>query len=325
MFKKAITIATTLALAASAFAGCSAAPAKDDGKLSVVCTIFPIYDWTRNIATPDTADVSCLITSGADLHSYQPTAEDIMKVSDCDVFIYVGGESDKWVDGALSSARNKDMVVIDLMDVLGSGLREEELKEGMQSDEEEEEEEEDGDEIEYDEHIWLSLRNAEICTSSIAAQLAEADSEHADTYKDNADAYINELSELDNDFTELTASAKNKTLIFGDRFPFRYFVDDYGLDYYAAFIGCSSESEASFETITFLANKCDELNSEYVYTIDGSDCSIANAIVSSTKSKSQKVLTLDSMQNVKMNDKTVPVDYISVMKKNYDTLKEALN
>ncbi len=323
MFRKALTIATTLALATSAFAGCSAAPAKDDGKLSVVCTIFPIYDWTRNIADLDSTDVSCLITSGADLHSYQPTAEDIMKVSDCDVFIYVGGESDKWVDGALSSARNKNMVVIDLMDVLGSDLREEELKEGMQSDEDEEEE--DGDEIEYDEHIWLSLRNAEKCTNTIAAQLADADSEHADTYRNNASSYIDELEALDGDFTELTASAKNKTLIFGDRFPFRYLVDDYGLDYYAAFIGCSSESEASFETITFLANKCDELGAEYVFTIDGSDCNIANAIVSSTKSKSQKILTLDSMQNVKINDKTEPADYISVMKKNYDTLKEALN
>lgn len=323
MFKNALSIAATLTIAASAFTGCSAAPAKDDGKLNVVCTIFPIYDWTRNIADPDTADISCLITSGADLHSYQPTAEDIMKVSDCDVFIYVGGESDKWVDGALSSARNKDMVVIDLMDVLGSDLCEEELKEGMQS--EEEEEEEDEDEPEYDEHIWLSLRSAEKCTNTIAAQLADADSEHADTYRNNASAYVDELEALDADFTELTASAKNKTLIFGDRFPFRYFVDDYGLDYYAAFIGCSSESEASFETITFLANKCDELGAEYVFTIDGSDCNIANAIISSTKSKSQKVLTLDSLQNVKLSDKTETEDYISAMKKNYDTLKEALN
>ncbi|MBR6070934.1 MAG: zinc ABC transporter substrate-binding protein [Ruminococcus sp.] len=323
MFKNALSIAATLTIAASAFAGCSAAPAKDDGKLNVVCTIFPIYDWTRNIIDPDTADISCLITSGADLHSYQPTAEDIMKISDCDVFIYVGGESDKWVDGALSSARNKDMAVIDLMDVLGSDLCEEELKEGMQS--EEEEEEEDEDEPEYDEHIWLSLRSAEKCTNTIAAQLADADSEHADTYRNNASAYVDELEALDAEFTELTASAKNKTLIFGDRFPFRYLVDDYGLDYYAAFIGCSSESEASFETITFLANKCDELGAEYVFTIDGSDCNIANAIISSTKSKSQKVLTLDSLQNVKLSDKTETEDYISAMKKNYDTLKEALN
>ncbi len=321
MFRKIITAAAVLSLAASSLAGCSA-PVKDSGKLDVVCTIYPIYDWTCQLADADDANITYLMTSGADLHSYQPTADDIMKISSCDVFVYVGGESDNWVDGALKNARNKNMKVVDLMDVLGSDLREEELKEGMQADEEEEEGE---DEIEYDEHIWLSLRNAEKCVTAIADELAEADSAHADSYKNNCTAYCDKLTDLDNQYREMVGSAKTKTLIFGDRFPFRYLVDDYGLDYFAAFIGCSAESEASFETITFLANKCDELGAEYIFTIDGSNCNIANAIVSSTKTKSQKVLTLNSMQTIKMTDDKKPAGYCELMTDNLNTLKEALN
>lgn len=321
MFRKIITAAAVLSLAASSLAGCSA-PVKDSGKLDVVCTIYPIYDWTCQLADADDANITYLMTSGADLHSYQPTADDIMKISSCDVFIYVGGESDNWVDGALKNARNKNMKVVDLMDVLGSDLREEELKEGMQADEEEEEGEDD---IEYDEHIWLSLRNAEKCVTAIADELAEADSAHADSYKNNCTAYCDKLTDLDNQYREMVGSAKTKTLIFGDRFPFRYLVDDYGLDYFAAFIGCSAESEASFETITFLANKCDELGAEYIFTIDGSNCNIANAIVSSTKTKSQKVLTLNSMQTIKMTNDKKPAGYCELMTDNLNTLKEALN
>ncbi|MBR5164858.1 MAG: zinc ABC transporter substrate-binding protein [Ruminococcus sp.] len=323
MFRKIITAAAVLSLAASSLAGCSA-PVKDSGKLDVVCTIYPIYDWTCQLADADDANITYLMTSGADLHSYQPTADDIMKISSCDVFVYVGGESDNWVDGALKNARNKDMKVVDLMDVLGSDLHEEELKEGMQADEEEEEGE-DEDEIEYDEHIWLSLRNAEKCVTTIADELAEADSAHADSYKNNCTAYRDKLTDLDNQYREMVGNAKTKTLIFGDRFPFRYLVDDYGLDYFAAFIGCSAESEASFETITFLANKCDELDAEYIFTIDGSNCNIANAIVSSTKTKSQKVLTLNSMQTIKMIDDKKPAGYCELMTDNLNTLKEALN
>ncbi|MCR5706847.1 MAG: metal ABC transporter substrate-binding protein [Ruminococcus sp.] len=323
MLRKIISAAAALAFAVSISTGCSA-QSRDDSRLSIVCTVYPLYDWTSQIVSgaPDT-DLTYLMDNGADLHNYQPTADDMMTVSDCDVFIYVGGESDKWVDSALKNARNKDMKVIDLMDVLGSRLREEELKEGMQSTEEEEED--SGNEPEFDEHIWLSLRNAEDCTAAIASILSDADSEHAEIFKNNASAYIDELAALDDDYKELTDSAENRTLIFGDRFPFRYLLDDYGLDYYAAFKGCSSESEASFETVTFLAGKCDELGAEYVFTIDGSDCSIADAVIASTKSKSQKVLTLNSMQSVKAADGKPAPSYIELMTDNLNTLKEALN
>ncbi|MDO4864290.1 MAG: metal ABC transporter substrate-binding protein [Ruminococcus sp.] len=320
MFRKTVSFAAALTLAASLFTGCSA-PSARDGKLSVVCTIFPVYDWAREvIGDADGVQLTYLMNSGADLHNYQPTADDMIRISDCDVFIYVGGESDSWVDGALSNARNKDMIVIDLMDVLGNALREEELKEGMEAPDEEEEEEG----IAYDEHIWLSLRNAEDCTAAIACLLSDADSEHAGTYKDNASSYIDELEALDADFTELTASAKNKTLIFADRFPFLYFVDDYGLDYYAAFIGCSAESEASFETIAFLADKVDELGVDCVFTIEGSSCTIADAVITAAKSQDIETVTLNSMQSVTQTDDETS-SYYGFMQENYNALKEALN
>ncbi len=324
MFRKVIAAVSVLTLASSGLAGCSASTAKDDGKLNIVCTIFPIYDWTKQIVgdSPD-VELTYLLDNGADLHNYQPTADDMITISDCDVFIYVGGESDKWVDNTLSEARNKDMVVIDLMDILGeSSLHEEELKEGMEAEEEEEEGEDEGPE--YDEHIWLSLKNAVKCVEAIDSKLETADSENSAAYQNNTKAYTEKLNSLDKDFTDMTSSAKNKTLIFGDRFPFRYLIDDYGLDYYAAFIGCSSESEASFETITFLAKKCDELGAEYVFTIDESNCNIADAVIANTQSKSQEILTLYSMQNVKITDNKQPAGYCDLMAKNLKILEKAL-
>lgn len=325
MVKKLIASVSVLALIASSFAGCSSAAAKDDDKLSVVCTVYPVYDWAREIigtSRDDSVKLTYLMNSGADLHNYQPAADDMITISDCDVFIYVGGESDQWVENALSTARNKDMVVIDLMNVLDEAdLREEEVKEGMEDSEEEESGEE---ETEYDEHIWLSLRNAEKCTSAIAEKLEEADPENADMFKENAEDYISRLDELDKKFADMTSNAENKTLIFGDRFPFRYFVEDYGLDYYAAFNGCSADTKASFKTIAFLADKADELNADTIFTIEGSDCNIADAVVSNTKSKSQNIASLYSMQSVSESDKSV-CSYYNFMERNYDILKEALN
>ncbi|MCQ2491123.1 MAG: metal ABC transporter substrate-binding protein [Ruminococcus sp.] len=318
MFRKIFTAAVTLVLTASIFAGCSA-PEKDNGRLSVVCTVFPVFDWTREvIGDSDNIDLTCLMKGGADLHNYQPSADDMILMSDCDVFICVGGESESWVEDSLRNARNKDMKVIRLMDVLGSDLREEEVKEGMETPEEEEEEEA------YDEHIWLSLRNAEKCTAAIAEKLAEADSVRADTYTKNSEKYSNQLGELDDMYADMTANAANKTLIFGDRFPFRYLFSDYGLDYYAAFSGCSSDSEASFETIAFLADKCDELGAEYIFTIDNSDCTIADAVAASTKKNAPSTLTLYSMQSVDTNGEE-KADYYDYMYKNYTQLREALS
>ncbi len=295
-------------------------------KLSIVTTIFPEYDWVTQILgdTAENADVTMLLDNGVDLHSFQPTAEDIMKISTCDLFIYVGGESDEWVEDALKEATNKDMIVINLLDVLGDSVKEEEVVEGMQPEDEEEDEEEE-EEPEYDEHVWLSLRNAEILCGSIADSLVKADSQNADTYKNNFENYKTRLSELDKKYEETVSTAKTKTLLFGDRFPFRYFTDDYGLEYYAAFVGCSAETEASFETITFLAKKADELSLNSVMTIEGDNHKIAETIVSNTKSKNQKILTLDSMQATTSKDVENGTTYLSIMTDNLSVLSEALN
>ncbi len=300
--------------------------AKDnnDKQVKVVTTIFPQYDWVKEIAGDEVSkmDLTILLDNGVDLHSYQPTADDIMKISDCDLFIYVGGESDAWVEDALKEAVNKDMKVINLLDVLGSSVKEEEVVEGMEA----EEEEEDGaeEEPEYDEHVWLSLRNAKVLCRAIADDLAEIDTENADTYQENEKAYADKLDELDKKYQETVDSASQKTLLFGDRFPFRYMVDDYGLSYYAAFVGCSAETEASFETITFLAGKTDELGLKNIMTIEKSDQKIAKTIIENTKEKNQGILTLDSMQSTTSDDVKKGATYFSIMESNLSVLQEAL-
>lgn len=297
----------------------------DTDKLKVVTTIFPEYDWVKQIAgdQADNMDLTLLLDNGVDLHSYQPTAEDIMKISDCDLFVYVGGESDGWVDDALAEAVNQNMQVINLLEVLGDTVKEEEVVEGMQAEEEEAEEGEE-EEPEYDEHVWLSLKNAETLCNAIASALEKADPEHTEDYAENVTSYVDSLKVLDKQYEEAANNASQKTLLFGDRFPFRYLVDDYGLSYYAAFVGCSAESEASFETISFLAKKVDELGLKTVMTIEKSDQKIAKTIIENTRDKDQKILTLDSMQSTTSDDIANGTTYLSVMESNLGVLKEAL-
>lgn len=477
---------------------------------SVVCTIFPEYDWVREILGDhaDNVDISYLLDSGVDLHNYQPTADDIMKISTCDLFVYVGGESDEWVEDALAEATNKDMKVINLMDVLGDSAKVEELKEGMQDDEhdhdhskevstfeddevqdralsdwegdwqsayplvldgsldeawehksedgnmtaeeykdyytkgyksdynaisihddhikftdkdgkvtesdykytgyyiqnwstgtkaamyrfeaedknsgapvyiefndhiiepekaehfhirmsnesydaivdpegnwptffdaalspegvcdevighghsdedEDKHEHEDGEE-EYDEHVWLSLKNAKVLCAEIEKNIEAIDSANAADYKANLDNYVAKLSELDNSFQTLVDASSVKTLVFGDSFPFRYFVDDYGLDYFAAFIGCSAESEASFETIMFLSDKINELDCNTVFTLENSNKDIANAVINNSGKKGVQIAELNSLQSLSKDDISGGASYLSLMQKNYDVL-----
>ena len=326
LLKRITAAALSLALAVCA-AGCGSAEKKEkkDG-LSIVCTIFPEYDWVREILGDKAADadITCLINGSTDLHSYQPTAEDIMKISSCDLLIYVGGESDTWVEDTLKTSANKDMRTISLLDSVGSSAKEEELKEGMQPEEEEEEEGGEEEEAEYDEHVWLSVRNAEAICGRISQELSELDPDNSAAYQENLNAYTEKLQALDEDLRSLADGAQQKTLIFGDRFPFRYFVDDYGFDYYAAFAGCSAESEASFETITFLAGKADELGVDTIYTIETSDGRIAQSVIDNTKSKDQKISVLDSMQSVSKDRIDAGETYLTIMKSNYDVLKKDL-
>ena len=345
MNKKLFCIMMSAALAAGSVSIGStevAAENADGDSIQIVATIFPEYDWVQNILgeNPAGAEVSLLLDSRVDLHSYQPAADDILKVSSCDMFVYVGGESDEWVEDVLKEAMNPDMVTINLLDVLGEAAKEEEVVEGMQGEEEEEEEEEDGDEAEeeadeegdeaeeeeaeYDEHVWLSLRNASVLCDAIAENLGALDSANAAVYTANAAAYKEKLTALDQEYQAAVDAAGTKTLLFGDRFPFRYLTDDYGLDYYAAFVGCSAETEASFETIAFLAQKVDELGLHSVMTIEGTDHRIAETIVQSTKSKDQQVLSVDSMQAISTEDLEGGATYLSIMEKNLEVLKEAM-
>lgn len=331
--KKIITLMLVAVLAVCALSGCGTSKSgedKNDKKIKIVTTIFPEYDWVMQILgdKADKADVTMLLDKGVDLHSYQPSTADIAKISEADVFIYVGGESDEWVEDVLKEAKNKNLKVINLMDVMGDKAKEEEVKEGMQPEEEEHSEEaKDGkeeEEVEYDEHVWLSLKNAKIFTKKIADVLSEVDKDDAKTYQANYESYAKKLDDLDKKYADAVASAKNKTLVFGDRFPFRYLVNDYGLDYYAAFVGCSAESEASFETVTFLAKKIDELGLGNVLTIEGKNHKIAKTVIENTKEKNQKVLTLDSMQSTTAKDVKDGATYLGIMEKNLEVLKEAL-
>ena len=520
MFKKrTITAMLSIAMAAASFTGCSSDNNKSSDNAAVkatvsspdasksynvVCTIFPEYDWVKEIIGDhaDNVDLTYLLDSGIDLHNYQPTADDIMKITSCDLFVYVGGESDEWVEDALANASNPDMKVINLMDVLGDSAKVEELKEGMQEDEHEHEHEhktdfddsevkdrtlaewdgswqstypllldgsldevwehkaEDDDtmtaeeykkkyttayetdavtinikapeveyvtadktikadyeysgfyirtkddgskqarykfekksgdddaakyivfsdhniepsepehfhlysgndgfdtlveegthfptyypaelsaediveemtgghdhshdheegEEEYDEHVWLSVKNAKVLCAEIEKNLEAIDPANASDYKANLDSYISKLTDLDNSFQTLVDGAAVKTLVFGDRFPFRYFVDDYGFDYFAAFIGCSAESEASFETIKFLSDKVKELSCDTVFTLENSNKDIANAIISNSGNKNIKIAELNSLQSVSKSDISSGASYISLMQKNYDVL-----
>ena len=295
----------------------------NDGKMKIVATIFPEYDWVMNILgdKKDAADVTLLLDSGIDLHSYQPTPKDIVTISKCDLFIYVGGESDSWVDSALKQATNKEMKVINLMETLGDAIKEEEVIEGMEGEEEEEEGEE---EIEYDEHVWLSLKNAQVIVKEIGKSLSLIDKDNADYYNGNFTSYVNSLKDLDTRYDAAVKAGNKDTVLFADRFPFRYLVDDYNLKYYAAFVGCSAETEASFETIKFLANKVDELGLSVIFKIESSDGSIANTVKNATTNKDQTILTMDSIQSASTKEYQAGRNYLSIMEQNLTVLKEAL-
>ena len=502
--KKITALLLALLMLVGALAGCGKQnDTNKTDKLSIVTTIFPEYDWVREILgdKADNAEVTMLLDNGVDLHSYQPTADDIVKISDCDLFVYVGGESDGWVESVLKNAADKKRKVINLLEVLGDSVKTEETVEGMQEAEHahdhskevstfEDHEVQDrslsdwegswqsaypfaldgtlddafaamaeegemtadeyktyyqkgyktditnigieGDHIaftyedgkkvgsdykyigyyiqnwstgtkaamyrfeavdrtsgapiyiefndhmiesaapehfhirmsnesfdaivdpekswptffpadmtgedlcehmeghghdheeEADEHVWLSLKNAETLVGAISNALQELDPDNKDTYTANASAYIEKLSALDGAYQSAVDGAARKTVLFGDRFPFRYLVDDYGLRYYAAFAGCSAESEASFETVSFLAKKVDELGLPCVLTIEGKNHKLAETIVQSTTKKNQKVLTMDSMQSMTSEDAANGATYLSVMEQNLSVLKDAL-
>ena len=288
--------------------------------LSVVSTIFPAYDWTRQIlgGHADAAQLTWLTEGGTDLHSYQPTAEDILKISTCDVFIYVGGESDEWAEDALREKANADMTVIKLLEMPGSTVLTEEIADGMQAGEEEEEE------GALDEHVWLSLSNAQVCCEAIAGALAAADPANAADYAANAETYTAQLADLDAAYADAVAAARLDTVLFADRFPFRYLTEAYGLTYYAAFAGCSAETQASFETVIFLAQKLDELDLPCVLTMEHADDEIAASVIRNSENEERPIYSMHSLQGVTAEELAGGLTYLSAMTQNLEVLKKAL-
>ena len=327
----------------------------NSNKISIVCTTFPQYDWVKNILGEEAERfyVTLLLDNGVDMHSYQPAVKDIATAGSSDLFIYVGGESDTWVEDALKEAKNKDLKAINLMETLDNFVKEEEVVEGMQEERKslghsheksskekqeqtQKESHENSQEIngqkeaadeepEYDEHIWLSIRNAEIMVKNIEKAIEQLDSNNAKVYQNNAENYIKKLDTLDKQYANTIQNAKYKAILFGDRFPFRYMADDYDLKYYAAFAGCSAETMAGFETVTFLAKKADELRLPVILTIENSDGRIAEAVKSNTTKKNQKILAMNSLQSVTKEQIADGITYLQVMQENLSVLSEALN
>lgn len=349
--KKIAFLAFLIFGAAFMLSACEAESGKKDSsqkKISIVATIYPQYDWLKNVIgeRADAVDLKLLIKNGTDLHSYKPSAQDIATIAKADLVVYVGGESDEWIEKALEATPKEGRIALNLMKALGDRVKEEEVVEGMQVEEHHHEHGEEAEEhehehhehaekhedehhhheeVENDEHIWLSLKNAWILVNALAQSLSKVDSANSSIYTANAVLYNAKLWEMDKEFATATSDASQKTVLFGDRFPFRYLVDDYGIKYYAAFVGCSAESEASFETVTFLAGKMDSLQLPAIFTIDGSNGKIARAILEASKnSKNAQVLTLNSMQSVTDEQIKAGVDYLSIMRDNLEVLKKAL-
>ena len=313
--KKIFIFILSVIIILSAFTSCTSTDeTTDNGKINVVTTIFPVYDWTKNVAG-ENCNVIYLDESGTDMHSFEPTAKNILAITNADVFIHIGGVSDEWVENALSASGNTSLITLALADI--TGMIEEEIIDGMEHDHES-----DHDSAENDEHIWLSLKKAQKAVSAIADSLANADTENADEYRLNAENYNKKLSALDTEYTDCVNNAKRKTLLFADRFPFRYLTEDYGIEYFAAFPGCSAESEASFETMTFLIEKVRELSLPCIITIENSDSKIAGTISNETDTK---ILSLNSCQSVTKSDIDNGITYISAMENNLQILTEALN
>lgn len=334
--RRLLSAFAALALGASALAGCASQPTPsaarpgspaDDGTVKVVTTIFPPYDFARAVCG-DKAEVSILLSPGAEAHTFEPTPQDIMDIQSSDLFIYVGGENDEWVEDLLATMDEapRTLRLVDCVDVV-----EEELVEGMEDDEHDHEGDADGHdhdadephdhEAEIDEHVWTSPRNAVAIVDQIASSMGEVDPANAAAYERNAHALDADLEELDGEFRAVVSSAKRTTIVFGDRFPLRYLADEYGLDYYAAFPGCSEENEASAKTVAFLIDKVEELDVPVVFSIELSNGKIADAIAEATGAER---LTFHSCHNVTAEQMEQGVTYVDLMRENVESLRVAL-
>lgn len=321
--RKFITVIIVMALFVLLITGCGtdnsvSKSKKIEGNLSIVTTIFPPYDFASQISGNKT-QVSMLLPPGAESHSYEPTPQDIMKIQNCDIFIYTGGDADAWVDDILKSMDTSKMKIIKMIDCVPAV--EEELVEGMQPEEEGNTNSTEQEEPEYDEHVWTSPQNAIKITQAISDALCQIDKKNQEYYQTNTADYITKLEALDSDFKEIVAQASRKVIVFGDRFPLRYFADEYGLDYYAAFTGCSNETEPSVSTIKFLVDKVKSEKIPVVFYIEFSNHKTADSIGEATGAKP---LLFHSCHNVSQEDMDKGISYVDIMRQNEANLKEAL-
>lgn len=321
LLRKAFFLTMGTVLLATFFS-CKAKLQNTEGKISIVTSIFPEYDWLMNVAGPNNDSIipKLIVKSGVDVHSYQPSAKDIIDITTADILLYIGGESENWITQALKNKSNPDMIVINLMEKLQDNLKKEEIVQGMQEDESNEENDD-----ELDEHIWFSISNVKIAVTELSNALCQKDPENAQMYEQRLQKYIENLNQLDEKIRTTLQNCSKDTIVVCDRFPFRYFTDDYNLKYFAAFPGCSAESEASFETISFLASKIDEINTNNVIILESSKDKLAKSIINASSHKLADILVLDSMQSTTLiqifNGKT----YIKTMESNLEILEKALN
>lgn len=281
-------------------------------KIQIIASIFPQYDWLKNICEGSpSVEVSLLNQNGTDMHSFQPKVSDVVKITSSDMFVFVGGESDGWVKDIFANTKKSNTVKIPLLDELDKGGRAKAEGKALEGEEEDDE---------LDEHVWLSLKNAVFFCEKLSSEVAKLDPANAALYINNAVSYCAKLSALDKDFQNAAASIK-KTLVFADRFPFIYFCEDYSLKYCAAFSGCSTETDAGFRTILSLAKKIDEENLGSILKIEDSKDTVARTVIKAAKKKSVEILVLDSMQSISRKQIIEGTTYLSVMEKNLSTLK----
>ena len=323
MRKKILSLILAAAAAICILSACGGdiSDINDDGTLRIVCTTFPQYDWVRQLTKgAPNVEIELLLDSGTDLHSYQASAKDIMKIASADLFIYTGGASEAWVDDVLKSSKIDNIVIINLL-----GLLPEENRYCVEAIGEEGHTHEEGEEHNHaeDEHVWLSLKNAATFVRAINDTICLLDQENDGIYCENYMNYMASLEDLDYQYRMTLASCSKDTVVFADRFPFIYLTKDYYLSYHAAFSGCSAESEASFETVTRLAGKIDELGLSCILITETSDGSIARTVKDATKNKNQEILTLNAMQSVTKDE--LSATYLEIMTDNLEVLKTALS
>lgn len=307
-------------MVAAALAGCMAekkeeTPLSTAKKIRIVCTNFPGYDFARHIVK-DHGEVTMLVKPGTDVHSFSPSPKDLKAVADSDLLICTGGDSDEWLGKILDATGKKPGNVFRMMDAVK--LSEEEHPEGMQP--EEEAEKEAGPEM--DEHVWTAPANASEIVKKLNASISKLDGAHAEEYQKNAEAYMKEITDLDQSFRDVIDHAARKEIIVGDRFPFLYFIKEYGLTYYAAFPGCAKDTEADPKTIAFLINKVKADQIPVIFHIELSNQQMSRSIAEATGAKERQ---LNSIHNVTQKDFDAGVTYVDLMRQNVKTLKEALN